>query len=51
MGVGGGVGDGGGRTVVGGEGSGLWWRRGEGGRKVGEDNTGGGSGKSEGARV
>ncbi len=36
---------------MGGEGSGLWRRRGEGGGKVGEDNTGGGRGISGGARV
>ncbi len=35
----------------GGEGRGLWRRRGEGGGQVGEDNTGGGRGRSDGARV
>ncbi len=38
-------------THRGGEGRGLWRRRGEGGGQVGEDNTGGGRGRSEGARV
>ena len=38
-------------THRGGEGRGLWRRRGEGGGQVGEDNTGGGRGRSDGARV